>query len=68
MKRKKRILMMLLMALLIMAMPADMNIANMANQSKGEYAYSLFDLDTQVTDEVVDKLKNIQGVLKIRIL
>lgn len=47
---------------------ADMNIANMANQSKGEYAYSLFDLDTQVTGEVVDKLKSIQGVLRIRIL
>lgn len=47
---------------------ADMNIANMANQSKGEYAYSLFDLDTQITDEVVEKLKAIQGVLKIRIL
>lgn len=47
---------------------ADMNIANMANQSKGEYAYSLFDLDTQITDEVVEKLKNVQGVLRIRIL
>lgn len=47
---------------------ADMNIANMANQSKGEYAYSLFDLDTQVTNEVIKKLNSIQGVLKIRIL
>ena len=47
---------------------ADMNIANMANQSKGEYAYSLFDLDTQITDEVVEKLKNVQGVLRIRVL
>lgn len=47
---------------------ADMNIANMANQSKGEYAYSLFDLDTQITDEVVEKLSGIDGVLKIRVL
>ena len=47
---------------------ADMNIATMANQSKGEYAYSLFDLDTQIDKETVDKIRNIKGVLRVRIL
>lgn len=47
---------------------ADMNIANMANQSKGEYAYSLFDLDTQVRAETIEKIKRINGVLKVRVL
>lgn len=47
---------------------ADLNIANMANQSKGEYAYSLFDLDTPITPEIIDKLKKIDGVLKVRVL
>lgn len=47
---------------------SDMNIAHMANQSKGEYAYSLFDLDTQITEEVLDKIRNITGVLKVRVL
>lgn len=47
---------------------ADMNIANMANQSKGEYAYSLFDLDTPINQETVEKIKMIDGVLKIRVL
>lgn len=47
---------------------ADLNIANMANQSKGEYAYSLFDLDTQIDGETLEKIKNIDGVLKVRVL
>lgn len=47
---------------------ADLNIANMANQSKGEYAYSLFDLDTPITPEIIEKLKKIDGVLKVRVL
>lgn len=46
----------------------DMNIANMANQSKGEYAYSLFDLDTPIKAETIEKIKMIDGVLKIRVL
>lgn len=47
---------------------ADKNIDNMANQSKGEYAYSLFDLDEAVTDEIVERLSGIDGVLKVRVL
>ena len=47
---------------------ADMNIANMANQSRGEYAYSLFDLDTPVTKEVISTISAIGGVLKVRVL
>lgn len=47
---------------------ADLNIANMANQSKGEYAYSLFDLDTPITPEIIETLKKIDGVLKVRVL
>ena len=47
---------------------ADMNIAHLANQSKGEYAYTLLDLDTPVTPETVEELKRVEGVLKIRVL
>lgn len=47
---------------------ADMNIAHMANQSKGEYAYTLLDLDTEVTPDVLEKMRAIDGVLKIRVL
>lgn len=47
---------------------ADMNIANMANQSRGEYAYSLFDLDTPITEATVNSIRKIDGVLRVRVL
>lgn len=46
----------------------DINIANMTNKSKGEYAYSMFDLDTPMTQEAVDKMKEMKGVFKVRIV
>ena len=47
---------------------ADINVADMTNKGKGDYAYALIDVDTPVTDEVVEKLKAIDGVLKVRII
>lgn len=46
----------------------DINIANMTNKSKGDYAYSMFDLDTPMTQEAVEKMKAMSGVLKVRIV
>ena len=47
---------------------ADVNVADMTNKAKGEFAYSLIDVDTPVTEDVVEKLKAIDGVLKVRII
>ena len=47
---------------------ADVNVADMTNKAKGDYAYSLIDVDTPVTEDVVEKLKAIDGVLKVRII
>jgi len=47
---------------------ADINVADMTNKGKGEYAYALLDVDSPVTEEVVEKLKAIDGVLKVRII
>ena len=44
---------------------ADLNIANMVNKSKGDYAYSLFDLESPVPDEVLARIEGIDGVLKV---
>ena len=44
----------------------DVNIANMVNKSRGEYAYTVLDIDTSVNGEVVSKLKAIEGVLNVR--
>ena len=42
------------------------NIAGMANKSKGDYAYALLDVDSPVTDEVIEKLAKTEGVLRVR--
>lgn len=46
----------------------DINIANMTNKSKGDYAYSMFDLDTPMTEEAVSKMKAMKGVMRVRIV
>lgn len=43
-----------------------LNIPNMINKSRGDYAYSLLDLDAVATDAVISKLEGIKGVLKVR--
>lgn len=45
---------------------AGLNIAGMANKSKGDYAYALIDVDSPLTDEVIEQLRGIDGVLKVR--
>ena len=45
---------------------AGLNIAGMANKSKGDYAYALIDVDSPLTDEVIEQLRGIEGVLKVR--
>lgn len=47
---------------------ADINIANMMNASKGDFAYSLFDLEKAAPEEVISKIKKIDGVLKVRVI
>lgn len=47
---------------------ADINVADMTNKSRGDYSYALIDVDSPVTEAVVEKLKAVDGVLKVRII
>lgn len=47
---------------------ADINIEDMTNKSKGDYAYTLLDIATPATEEVVAQLRTIEGVLKVRVV
>ena len=47
---------------------AGINIENMINKSKGDYAYSVLDITSKATEEVVENLSKIQGALKIRVV
>jgi len=44
------------------------NIENMVNKSRGEYAYSVFDICSQSGSHLVEQLEKIDGVLKVRIV
>ena len=46
----------------------NVNIEEMVNKSKGDYAYSVFDIDTEVTEEMKKALEEIEGVLKVRVI
>ncbi len=47
---------------------ANVNITDMVNKSKGDYAYSVLDVEEPITTEVAEKLAAIKGVLKVRIV
>ena len=47
---------------------AGLNISNFANKSRGEYAYSLLDLDSKASDEVITRLGEDEGVIKVRVV
>jgi D-3-phosphoglycerate dehydrogenase len=44
----------------------SLNIEEMLNKSRGNYAYNIFDVKGDVTEEVLKKLEQIEGVLKVR--
>ena len=45
----------------------EVNIENFVNSSKGDFAYSILDVAT-VNNDIIEKLKNIEGVIKVRVL
>jgi D-3-phosphoglycerate dehydrogenase len=44
----------------------NVNVENMINKSKNEYAYTMMDLNTQVSDAVLDKVRNIKDMIRLR--
>jgi D-3-phosphoglycerate dehydrogenase len=47
---------------------AGLNIHDMVNRSRGDYAYTVVDLDSAVTDPVRQKIAAIPGVLMTRVV
>ena len=44
------------------------NIANMLNKHKGDYAYNIIDIDGEITEQDVEKIRDIEGVIMVRVL
>lgn len=47
---------------------AGMNIVNLTNKSKGQYAYTILDLESVPVPELVETMKKVRDVLKVRVL
>lgn len=46
----------------------NMNIADMTNKSKGGYAYTMIDIDSEVPDRVAEDLRKVKEVLRVRVI
>ena len=46
----------------------NINITEMSNKTKGDYAYAIFDVDSVITEESVQHIIDIEGVLKVRVV
>ena len=46
----------------------NMNIANMMNKSKDKYAYTMVDLETAIDKETIQKLGQIKGMMRVRVI
>ncbi|NLC17486.1 MAG: 3-phosphoglycerate dehydrogenase [Clostridiales bacterium] len=47
---------------------AHINIATMVSQSQGEYAYTILELDDDLSGDVLNKLQKIEGVIRHRVI
>jgi D-3-phosphoglycerate dehydrogenase len=47
---------------------AGLNIVDLLNKSRGNYAYTLVDLNSAVPEETLARIRSIQGVLSARII
>ena len=47
---------------------AGVNISDMTNKGKGDYAYTMMDLESEATKEIVKALEAVDGVLRVRII
>ena len=45
-----------------------LNIENMINQSKGANAYTIIDVAGDINADVVDKLKAVEGIIRVRVI
>ena len=46
----------------------NINIAGLMNKSRGDYAYTMLDLDHTPSANAVEELKKIDGVLRVRVI
>jgi len=46
----------------------NINISNMINKSKGNFAYTVLDVEDKITDDFVKMIEDIDGIIKVRVI
>jgi len=44
------------------------NIVDMLNKSRGDYAYTLIDIEKEISKTMIENIKQVEGILKVRAL
>ena len=44
------------------------NVENLSNKSKGEYAYTMVDLGSKVAESVIEDVKHLPNVIRVRVI
>lgn len=44
------------------------NIANMTNKSKGAYAYTIIDVENEITPDILSDIQGVNDVLRVRVI
>ena len=47
---------------------AGINISDMTNKSRGEVAYTMLDIEEPASGEIIEKLKSVKGVFRVRVV
>jgi len=46
----------------------NINIDNMVNKSKNDYAYTMLDTTSEISDKLIESLMAVEGIIKVRVL
>ena len=46
----------------------NLNVDNLVNKARGDYAYSMIDIDTKVNPALVERLMALEGVIRVRLV
>ncbi len=46
----------------------NINIDNMVNKSRGEFAYTMLDTDTDVSDDAIAAIKALDNIIRVRVI
>ena len=44
----------------------NLNVLDMVNKSRGEVAYNIIDVEGDISDELAQKIEQVEGVIRVR--